>query len=1000
MELNTQQREAVVHKSGPLLIIAGAGTGKTKVLTERIAHIINEKWAKPEEILALTFTEKAANEMEERVQSVLPISYEQPTISTFHAFADQILKEDAVYLGLDSNYTLMTQAESYILFRRHLYEMPLEKFRPLGNPAKFISDILSHFSRLQDEDISPKDYIDFATQLSETDDVEKEKKLEAKELSQTYKKYSEIKVVNSKLDFGDLIITVLNLFRSKPNILDKYHKKYKYILVDEYQDTNFTQNVMVNMLALGKEVAKAESNDRSLANITVVGDDDQSIYKFRGAAISNILQFKDLYPFAKSVVLTKNYRSQQEILDASYRLIKNNDPHRLEVTEKIDKRLVSSITEQIQNSVSFIHTTTSSFEADRIVEEIKTLVGESSELNTEFNVEGQATFTPNNKVYRFNDIAILARANSHLDEIVKTLRFNGIPFKLGGARSLYARPEISILISFLKVVVDYSDEVSMFNILSMEEWGLTPRDLVEIMRIARSKNLTTFESMEAVLEMKDKLSDVAIESIKKLTEILNSCFDMQKDGRGAGEILFSFFEKSGMKDKYLKQEDGKYQFVVDNIKKYFDMINKFWVNNPNTNIYEYLDYLNYSIEVGESPTIDSDLFDEVDAVNLLTIHSSKGLEFPVVFVINMVSDRFPSRNRSDAIPIPNGLIKELLTEGDSGVEHLMEERRLAYVAFTRAKEKLYITAADLYSEGKRKKKLSPFIYECLNKDIVNEKAQVDKNAKEIIIKEGKDLLVYENLGLKVSNEFSFTQINKYIQCPKAYKYEYIFKIPTKPNSALSFGSTVHNTLKHLYEQLKASKSGLEGLITPLTLEEVLENYSKNWIDLGYDSKKHMLERFESGKDMFKDYFKNVYSIKESPLFLEKSFKMGIEDYILIGRIDRIDLIETVDGEKWVEIIDYKTGKAKTTKDLKDDMQLPLYAYIVEKTMALKVKKASYLYIEHGVKTEVEIGMKKTEQILKLINEAVQKIRDGDFTVPAGHDCRFCNYKDICDESII
>ncbi len=1003
MELNKQQREAVEHKSGPLLIIAGAGTGKTKVLTERIAHIIQKEWAKPNEILALTFTDKASNEMQERVDSVLPISSEQPTISTFHAFADEVLREDAVYIGLDSNFKLMTQAENYILFRRHLYELPLERFRPLGNPTKFISDILSHFSRLQDEDISPDQYIEFANSMPDSDEALKESKAETLELAKTYKKYGEIKIAYSKLDFGDLIITVLNLFRTKPNILAKYHQRYKYILVDEYQDTNFTQNVLVNLLGLGKELDQVESEQRNLANITVVGDDDQSIYKFRGAAISNILQFKQIYPFAKSVVLTENYRSNQEILDAAYRLIKNNDPYRLEVTEKIDKRLTSNVHENVLNPVNFIHTTTSSFEADKIVQEIKSLIGDAEELNTQFNEKGQATFASDETGYKYNDIAILARANSHLDDIVKTLRFHGIPFKLGGSRSLYQRPEIATLISFLKVVVEYTDAVSMYNLLSMPQWDLQSRDLVEIMQYARFKNLSAFECLEQVVEgeiLAGKISDESLASLTKVVEILHESFAMQKEGRGAGEILFNFFEKSGLKEKYLEQEDGKYAFVVENIKNYFDMINAFWKDNPNTNLYEYLDYLTYSIEVGESPTVDMDLFDEVDAVNLITVHSSKGLEFPVVFVVNMVSERFPSRNRSDTLPIPNGLIKEVLSGEDLGDEHLMEERRLAYVAFTRAKEKLYLTAADLYSEGKRKKKLSPFVYESLDEKIVNENALDDDKKDEIVVKEGKDLLSYPMLGLKVSNKFSFTQINKYLMCPKAYKYEYIMNIPIKPNSALAFGSTVHNTLKQLYDQLKASKEGLAGFVTPLKLEELLASYEKNWIDIGYESKHEMKNRFESGKKVFMNYYENLYSVKETPLFLEKPFSISMGDYILVGRIDRIDLIEEVDGEKFVEIIDYKTGKVKDKKDLKEDMQLQLYAYIVEKTMNVKVRKATYVFVEHGVKGEVEINEKKRDEVLSVIEETVAKIRAGDFTVPSGHDCRYCNYKEICDESII
>lgn len=999
MELNTQQKQAVEHKSGPLLIIAGAGTGKTKVITERIGHIIKKKWARPSEILALTFTEKAAAEMQERVDMILPITYEQPLLATFHSFADQILRQESLYIGLDSNYKLMTQSEAYILFRQHLFEFPLVEFRPLGNPTKFISGILSHFSRLQDEDVSPDEYIKYATSLPEGNDIEKKVKTEALELSNTYKKYGEIKVSQSKLDFGDLIYTVLQLFRNKPNILKKYHDRFKYILVDEYQDTNYTQNILVNLLVLGKEVKESEQTERDIANITVVGDDDQAIYKFRGAAISNILQFKQIYPNAKNVVLTQNYRSNQEILDVSYKLIKNNDPYRLEVTEKINKRLISNI-EFKENTVKLIRTNNSDFEAERISKEILNLVGRGNELNAEFDAKGQSSFLPDDSTYKYNDIAILARANSHIDEIIDTLRFYEIPYKLGGSRSLYQRPEIQILISFLKTVADYSDEVSMFNILSMKDWGFSARDLVEIMKEARKEKSTVFEKLEGIEKKYVRLTTNGKSAVKKITAIYKKAYEMLANGKGAGEILFHFFENSGLKDKYLEDESGKYSFVVDNTRKYFDMLKAFWRNNPNTNIYEYLDYLNYSLEVGESPSVDNEAFEDYDAVNILTIHSAKGLEFPIVFVINMVNDRFPSRDRKDAIPIPDALIKELLSGKGEESEHLMEERRLAYVAFTRAKDKLYLTASDFYSEGKRKKKLSPFIYESLGEGKIPDTVEESKNKKEINVREGKDLLVYESLGLKASSSFSYTQIHKYEMCPLEYKYEYVLKIPTPISGPAYFGSTIHNTLKQVYEQLQASKLGLEGFIHVPTLSEALTMYERNWISLGYDDKKHEEKRKESGVKLLELYFKELFSKSDNPMHIERGFDYAIDDFKIKGRIDRIDLLKDDGGKKYVEIIDYKTGKAKDVKEAQKEWQLQLYAYIVEETMGLIVSKASYIYVESGQKVEVKVDAKRKKEVLDNIREIVKKIREGDFTIPKNHDCRFCTHREICEDAII
>jgi len=241
INLNERQKLAVEHKKGALLIIAGAGTGKTAVITQRIIHIIESKWATPSEILALTFTDKAANEMLERVDENLPLGYGDIWISTFHSFCDRILRQEGQYIGLDTSYSMMSSAQSYIFFRKHLFDFSLKKFRPYGNPTKFIDDILKHFSRLQDEDVSPAEYLEYAKSLSKRGTAAKEEYEDILELATVYDEYTDLKLKNSKIDFGDLILLTIKLFREKPNVLKRYQEKFKYILVDEFQDTNYTQ---------------------------------------------------------------------------------------------------------------------------------------------------------------------------------------------------------------------------------------------------------------------------------------------------------------------------------------------------------------------------------------------------------------------------------------------------------------------------------------------------------------------------------------------------------------------------------------------------------------------------------------------------------------------------------------------------------------------------------------------------------------------------------------
>src|SRR3972149_1061098 len=318
--LTKQQKEAATYKKGPLLIIAGAGTGKTMVITKKIAWLIEQKLAKPEEILALTFTDKAAGEMEERVDILVPYGYVNTWISTFHAFCDRILRDHALEMGLPLDFKVLTTPEQIIFFQDHLFVFNLSKLRPLSDPTKYIDKLISYFSRLKDEYILPEEYVAYAQSAQNVETTKEKEKDNKKELeiANAYKTYQELMLGKGNLDFGDQIIYTIKLFTENPKILEKYINQFKYILVDEFQDTNYAQHLLLKLLAGQNQ------------NITVVADDDQSIYRFRGAAFSNVMDFTKAYPSAKIISITENFRSTQQILDLSYRLITHNNPNRLE----------------------------------------------------------------------------------------------------------------------------------------------------------------------------------------------------------------------------------------------------------------------------------------------------------------------------------------------------------------------------------------------------------------------------------------------------------------------------------------------------------------------------------------------------------------------------------------------------------------------------------------------------------------------------------------------
>jgi len=857
-KLNEEQLRAVKHKNGPLMIIAGAGTGKTTVITERVKYLIEKKLATPPEILALTFTEKAAAEMQERIDVALPLGYTQMWISTFHAFCDRILKNEALQIGLNPKYKLNTQSESIQFFRKNLFKFELEYFRPLGNPTKFIDGMLQHFSRLQDEDVKPSEYLAWVNPKSEIRNPKREKSKSVtrnplteeqtielqkwQELARAYKMYDELKTKEGVMDFGDLIVKTLELFRKRPNVLKEYQKKFKYILVDEFQDTNISQNELVKLLA-GKE-----------GNITVVLDDDQSIYRFRGAAVSNALYFRKFYPKAKVITLVNNYRSDQEILDRAYSLIQFNNPDRLEVVEKINKKLISQVKypDTVDERIEFIHSDRVENEAEVVAKEIETLTANPPSRKAS---EGLA-------LYNYKDISILVRANNHAEPFMRALSRYGTPYQFLGPGRLFKQTEIVDLISYMKVLYDFDDSISMYKLLSIEYFEIPPRDLIKITNYARQKNLSLFEVSETVTDV--SVSDDTKDKIGKIIKIISEQ-QKQINKETAGQLLYNFLNETGLILKLLSPDTPLAERRAKNISKFFDKLKTYEVEHEDASVRAVVDWIDLASELGESPLAADTDWTDINAVNILTIHSSKGLEFPVVFLVNLVSQRFPTNERREQIPIPEELIKEVLPQGDY---HIQEERRLFYVGMTRAKERLYLTAADYYGEGKREKKISPFVYEAMGDKFADIKETTD-DSKQLSFLEYKPTVDSRPLAAseKIHVDFlSYSQIETFKICPLHYKLKYIYKLPTPPSSSQSFGNSFHQVMKEFYDVVKkGEKPNLD------LMYKILEG---KWISDGYTSKAHETRSYEKIKKFLKHYLENLFDPKVLPI-METGFTLSI-----------------------------------------------------------------------------------------------------------------------------
>lgn len=966
--LNSEQKKAVEYIKGPLLIVAGAGTGKTTVIVEKIKRLIKKKLARPEEILALTFTDKAASEMVDRVDREMPYGYFQMWISTFHSFADQVLKEEISHIGLSPGYRIMTGAENIIFLRDNLFLFNLKYFRPLGNPNKFLEALVNHFSRLRDENISPEEYLKWAKTQKGEDKTEMEK---IRELASAYKTYQALKIKENVFDYADLIYYLVRIFRERKNILKKYMHKFKYVLVDEFQDTNIAQYDLLKLLC----------PPSSKPRLTIVGDDSQAIYKFRGASVSNILNFMKDYKKAKQITLMKNYRSNQIILDTAYRLIRHNDPDTLEARLGISKKLVSQNSLKVKEPLQLFLGETAEQEADYVAGEILKLV---------------------KKDYKYSDFAILTRANAHAQPFIHALIRNGIPYQFLGPSTLYKQPEVKDLIAYLKVLNNLEDSVSLFRVLTMKLFDIDTKDLTLVMSYAKRVNLHLFQAIEVYLSFFDEaiyqpefepykkhlplLSRMSREKITLVYKMVKKHLDRVRVDT-AGQILFFFLEDSKLLPRLTNFKTEKDEQVAINISKFFNKLKNYESTHENASVSAVVDYIDMSMELGESPIAGETDLSSYNAVNLITAHSAKGLEFRGVFLVNLTRGRFPTYERREAIPIPDKLIKEMLPQGDY---HMQEERRLFYVGITRAQEHVFMSSARFYGEGKREQKISPFVIESLGDKYVEKIITIKREEKQQLsifdFKKPKEKIMKEKHQI---NNFSYTQLETYRRCPLQYKYQYILKVPTTPTAALAFGDTIHKSLQTFYQEYIADRS--------VGLKRLLEIYRAAWMPVGYVSAPQEQRYKREGEKILTNFLKVYHNQHLNILALEKLFKIKVtSDINITGKIDRVDRL--TGGA--IEVIDYKTGKKPEDRELKKSLQLSIYA-LAATDRGLYNKKLSQVTLSfYYLQEPSKVSFKKDEgEIIdtrREIIDIVEKIRTSDFSPTPGPWCDFCPFKMVCE----
>ena len=592
--LNDKQKEAVLYNDGPLLIIAGAGAGKTKTLTTKIAYLIEEENVHPHNILAITFTNKAAKEMKDRIHLLIGDEAKKIQVSTFHSFGLKLLRENYEQLGYDANFVIMDSDDSLTVVKKILKDMNLDPkiYNPRG--------IRNKISSCKNEMMSPEAYEKFAVSDYE------------KIVHEVYKKY-EIKLQrNNSVDFDDLLLLPIELFKKNPDTLNKYQDLYKYLLIDEYQDTNEAQYILTKLLCAKNR------------KITCVGDDSQSIYSFRGANYKNILNFEKDYPDAKTILLEENYRSTSTILDAANQVIKNN-------IQRKDKNLWTN--RGIGEKIKYYRAFNERDEAQYVIRKVKELVNRGTE---------------------YQDISVLYRTNAQSRVLEEEMLKENLPYRVIGSFYFYSRKEIKDLIAYLRLIHNSKDNVSLLRVINTPKRGIGLKTIENLTERADLEGISMYDAITSGKELEFKHT---IEKLKAISEDLTLT-----------ELIDKVLDASGLRAELEAEKSLEAEVRLENLEEFKSITKSFEEREGLISLEDFLLEISLISDVEEYK-------DDPNRISLMTVHSVKGLEFNHVFVVGMEEGIFPHMNS--------------LMENSE----LEEERRLCYVAITRAKDDLHLVNA-------------------------------------------------------------------------------------------------------------------------------------------------------------------------------------------------------------------------------------------------------------------------------------------------------------------
>ena len=994
LKLNPEQKRAVEHGEGPLLIMAGPGSGKTRVITARMVYLLqNVPGLEPRNILAVTFTDKAAAEMKERVRRALGDPPELPHLSTFHALCYEVLCQRHF------DRILLDKVDLWIFLRRRMEQLEIEIYRKLVEPGAFLHDLNDFFSRCQDELIEPDQFEDFVRQL-ERDFEERaramdpaEQKLEGEELqkkqelARVFRRSRELIERAGCSSLGSLISEAVHLFEREPELRARYREQFHYILVDEFQDTNFGQVELLRHLVAPPH------------NITAVGDDDQAIYRFRGAAHGAFEMFGRAFPGHQRVYLNRNYRSTRRILRVADVVIAKND------RGENKPRLVTEAEEGCP--VFLVESPDYLSEAVWVADEVGRL--------------------PPKEGIPLGDIAVLYRAHAHRDLLVDEFLRRRIPFAIRGL-SILTTVVARNLLAYLSLIYSPHDNISLTRVLLAPCWEFPEELAVKLRRHAGRVRCSLYDALRSweQTSLSEELQRTRWNELKKLRHELQGAsrhqrvttlFDRLLTSLNVGVVanprdlayidafrkFLETWEKDPEKLRLLMRRDEAAPETKEDTAE----------GEPQDRLVtlrEFMEFLPQYLEAGGQiePVAGPNAS---QAVQMMTVHAAKGLEFPVVFLLSVAPRRFPVNDRKPVIALPDPLRRG--PEPPSNI-HTQEERRLFFVALTRARQRLYVS-----SVTKPGKKPSKFVDDLVSNPVARaqdiQTIQVAPVNPDMVPAASLPPPEAPSSGAAQDNVFaspaslfyvfppvapwaaqvpalapgeklrlSATAIEAYQDCPLKFKFSHFLKVPTGPQAALTFGNIMHQCVRYYFELRRTSMPSFDA---------VQEFFEGAWKDVGFEDAYQERAYRKAGLEQLCAFVErhNALPVPATEIRMEEDFACDLGDVTLEGRID---LVRPLD-DRGVELVDYKTGRPRSQKDADESLQLSVYALAARESLKLDPARLTFYNLTSNEPVSTARTPRDLENMKQEILAVAGQIRQKLFPAQPGFVCRYCNYRMIC-----